>query len=161
MLYLIDANVLVTADKQYYPLDRVPQFWDWLLQQCEVGTIKMPFEIYDEIAQGNDELAAWIKQQHVRDVLMLDEEVDGDALNQVFATAYAADLTDTEVDEAGRDPFLVAYGCASNDRVIVTKEVSKPSKRRGRRKVPDACDDCGVSWMNDFALYRTLDFRIK
>jgi len=161
VVYLIDANVLVTADKQYYPLDRVPQFWDWLLQQCEAGTVKMPFEIYDEIAQGNDDLADWIKQQHVRDVLVLDEEVDGGALNHVFETAYAADLTDTEVDEAGRDPFLVAYGCVNDDRVIVTKEVSKPSKTRGRRKVPDACDDCGVKWMDDFALYRALDFRIK
>ena len=81
----------------------------------------MPFEIYDEIAD-------WIKQQHVRAVLVLDEKVDAGALNHVFATAYAADLADTEVDEAGRDPFLIAYGCVNSDHVIVTKEVSKPTK---------------------------------
>ena len=55
-LYLIDANVLIRANTDYYPLDRVPQFWDWLIAKASEGLIKMPFEIYDEIAQANGEL---------------------------------------------------------------------------------------------------------
>ncbi len=27
-LYLVDANVLIRAHEDYYPLDRIPQFWD-------------------------------------------------------------------------------------------------------------------------------------
>lgn len=161
MLYLIDANVLVTANNQYYSLDRVPQFWDWIQAQAEAGTIKMPFEIHDEIARGNDDLAEWITLAHVREALVLQEEADADALNYVFANAYGENLTDTELVEVGRDPFLVAYGLMDEDRVIVTKEVSKPSKVGSSRKVPDACDDCGVTWMDDFKLYRELDFRIN
>lgn len=160
-LYLIDANVLIRANTDYYPLDRVPQFWEWLIEKASEGLIKMPFEIYDEIARANGDVRDWLVQGHVRDALLLDESVDGDALNHVFATGYAADLNDTELEEAGRDPFLVAYAFIGEDRVVVTKEVSKPSKKRGRRKMPDACDDCGIVWMDDFALYRALDFRIK
>ncbi len=34
MLYLLDANVLIDADRDYYPIDRVPEFWDWILETC-------------------------------------------------------------------------------------------------------------------------------
>lgn len=27
MLYLLDANVLITASRLYYPVDQVPEFW--------------------------------------------------------------------------------------------------------------------------------------
>nr|WP_234706678.1 DUF4411 family protein [Ensifer aridi] len=27
-VYLLDANVLITAKNQYYPIHRVPEFWD-------------------------------------------------------------------------------------------------------------------------------------
>jgi Domain of unknown function (DUF4411) len=30
MLYLLDANVLITARNRYYPIDTVPEFWSWL-----------------------------------------------------------------------------------------------------------------------------------
>jgi Domain of unknown function (DUF4411) len=49
MLYLIDANVLITAHNDYYPIDGVPEFWDWLLHQATIDTVKMPLEIYEEI----------------------------------------------------------------------------------------------------------------
>ena len=56
MLYLLDANVLIRAHGDYYPIDRVPPFWNWLIAEGEAGHVKIPFEIYDEIAIGNDAL---------------------------------------------------------------------------------------------------------
>ena len=52
MLYLLDANVLIRAHEDYYPLDRVRPFWDWLIVEAAAGHTKMPFEIYDEIASS-------------------------------------------------------------------------------------------------------------
>ena len=160
MLYLLDANVLIRAHGDYYPIDRVPPFWEWLVSEGNNGHAKIPFEIYDEIANGNDLLAQWVKEKDTRDALVLDEEVDGDAFNRVLDEAYAPDLTDTEMEEAGRDPFLIAYALMGEDRCIVTKEVSKPSKTRGRRKVPDACNILDVPWMNDFRFYQERNFRV-
>ncbi|WXG51452.1 MAG: DUF4411 family protein [Candidatus Sedimenticola sp. (ex Thyasira tokunagai)] len=40
----------------------------------------------------------------------------------------------------------------------MTEEVSKPSKIRGRRRIPDACDTLNVNAINTFNLIRTLDF---
>ena len=30
-LYLLDANVLIRAHEDYYPVDRIPPFWTWLI----------------------------------------------------------------------------------------------------------------------------------
>ena len=52
MLYLLDANVLITASNSYYPLDQVPEFWSWLQHQAQLGTVKVPIEIMEEILAG-------------------------------------------------------------------------------------------------------------
>ena len=33
MLYLLDANILITAANTYYGISRVPEFWSWLQHQ--------------------------------------------------------------------------------------------------------------------------------
>tara|TARA_R110001583_G_scaffold184561_3_gene344010 strand:- start:815 stop:1300 length:486 start_codon:yes stop_codon:yes gene_type:complete len=160
LLYLLDANVLIRAHEDYYPVDRVPPFWEWIEQQAANGTVKMPLEIYSEIARATGLLSEWINSEEIKEVLLLDEEVDRTIFNGVIDRAYAPDLNDHELEEAGQDPFLVAYALNASNRVVVTKEVSKISKRRGRTKVPDACNTMGVRWINDFEFYRELDFRI-
>ena len=80
--------------------------------------------------------------------------------NHVIDTAYAPDLADHELEEAGRDPFLVTYGLMQENRTIVTKEISSPSKLRGRRKVPDACDILNIPCISDFRFYEARNFRI-
>ena len=37
MLYLLDSNVLIDANRDYYPIERVPEFWDWLVAMGELG----------------------------------------------------------------------------------------------------------------------------
>lgn len=160
MLYLLDANVLIRAHEDYYPLDRIPGFWDWLAEQAKQGRIKMPFEIHDEIAIARGPLKEWIVQEDIKSALILDEEVDSDVFNRVINEGYAPDLTDSELEEAGRDPFLAAYALMGAGRTIVTREISKTSQTRGRRRLPDVCNGFAIPWMNDFALWRTLDFRI-
>jgi hypothetical protein len=159
LLYLLDANVLIRAHEDYYGIDQVPQFWDWLLETAIAGTVKMPFEIHDEIAISTGPLKNWITQAEVKDVLILDEEVDQGLINQVLKRGYAADLTDSELEKIGRDPFLVAYGMMGENRVVVTKEVSKPSKQRGNRKLPDVCNAFSVPWMKDFDFFKAAGFK--
>ena len=162
LLYLLDANVLIHANKDYYPLDRMKGFWDWLQSQASDGLIKMPFEIYQEVAVGKDELAVWIKQPQVQDALRLDEEVDREVLQRVLDTGYGPSLTEDELDEAGRDPFLVAHSLmGGGQRTVVTKEVSRPSKWRGHTKVPNACHRLRVPCITDFEMYRQLNFRLQ
>lgn len=78
----------------------------------------------------------------------------------VIARGYAPDLNDIELLSLTRDPFLVAAAIGRNDRVVATREVSKPRKQRANRKVPDVCAMMGVGCINDYELWRRLDFRI-
>ena len=160
MLYLLDSNVIIRAHADYYPIDRIPQFWDWLVAEGSEGHAKIPLEIYNEITPATGPLKQWMTSSFVKDALILVEEVDRLIFNQVLDIAYAPDLTEDELEEAGRDPFLVAYGLMGEDRVVVTKETPRPSQRRGRRKLPDACDAMQVLWMPDFHFYRERNFRI-
>jgi len=158
LLYLLDANVLIRAHEDYYPIDRVPQFWNWLLVVADAGQVKMPFEIHNEIAISKGLLRDWICETDTKRKLILDEEVSPSLLNRVLSVGYAPDLNDSELEMIGQDPFLVSYALADSERVVVTKEVSKPSKCRANRKVPDVCNSVNVPWMKDFEFFRALNF---
>jgi len=162
VLYLFDANVLITASNTYYPIDQIPEFWEWLQFQAKAGNIKLPLEIMEEILAGkkdDDLLLAWMKEAANKTALLLDEAVDADLVNTVVEKGYAPDLTDDEVEEIGRDPFLVAYAMSGPDRMVVTREVSASSKKRQNRKLPDVCNTFGVQWCNPFRVNRELGFK--
>lgn len=163
-MYLLDANVLIRADADFYPLNRIPQFWDWVIEKGGVGDVKIPPEIHDEIAVGTGRLAEWISDHDVKSALILDEAPDPALVQQALNDGYQArdtSFNDGELMKIGRDAFLVAYGLVAPERVIVTREVSKPSRKLGNRHLPDACDDCGVRWTTDYEMYRLLDFNLN
>ena len=159
-LYLLDANVLIRADADYYPLDRVPPFWDWLLSKASAGLVKVPQQIYDEVVGSKSALGPWLKRQDVRDALVLDERPDARLLQQVIDFGYAPDLDDVELLKIGQDPFLVAAAIGNQERIVVTREVSRPSAQRANRKVPDVCQTFAIDAITDFEAWRRLDFRI-
>ena len=160
MLYLLDANTLIRANADYDPIERIPQFWDWLIECGRAGRVKIPNEIADEVTAGRDEVADWLKGEDAKIALRLGERVEVASLRHVVANGYAPDLDATEMQKIGKDPFLVAYALSKVDRTVVTKEFSKPSKQRANRKVPDVCNICGITWLNDFGFYREAGFRI-
>jgi hypothetical protein len=136
MLYVLDAGVLITANNSYYPVDRVPEFWAWLHHVGESGTAKIPLEFYEEVKEGR-------------------KDGDKDPLYE----GYANDLTDDEIEQIGRDPFLIAYALVdTKNRCVVTREVSKPSRTRQNRHIPDVCAGLGVKCCDPFVFARDLGF---
>ena len=164
MLYLIDANVLITAHNLYYPVNGVPEFRGWLKFRAAAGDIKMPLEIYEEVKDGGtdeerDLLFGWISEQENRAALILEEDVDPELVARVVHDGYAPDLNDQEIEQIGRDPFLIAYALAAPaERCVVTTEVSAPRKQRQNRKIPDVCASLGVSSCDTFMMLRALGF---
>ncbi len=66
---------------------------------------------------------------------------------------------DSEVEELGRDPFLVAHAIVQHsERCVVTTEVSKPAKKRQNRKVPDVCSTLALACCGPFDMYKKLNF---
>ena len=161
MLYLFDANVLITASNSYYPVDQIPEYWAWVRHQGKLGNIKLPLEILEEILAGrkkDDLLLDWIKEKENQEALKLHEASDPALVQKVVCDGYAPDLTDDELEEIGRDPFLIAYCMAAPNRCVVTTEASKPNKKRQNRRIPDVCDYLSVVWCNPFQVNRVLGF---
>jgi hypothetical protein len=159
VLYLLDANTLIDANRDYYGIGQVDEYWEWLVHFGEQGRIKIPLEIYEELKSGSDAVAAWAKDEKTEAALVLSEEVDIDLVRRVTEQGYASDLTDIEIEEIGRDPFLIAYALSEPaNRVIVTTERSKPKAQRKNRKVPDVCAQFGIRSCNAFTFGRELGF---
>jgi Domain of unknown function (DUF4411) len=154
------GTLLIRAHADYYPMDRMPPFWTWLLSMGTADVIKMPLEIYHEVATSTDMLGTWLKRSDVKKAILLEEATNGPRVRRIIVEGYAPDLNDVELEEIGRDPFLVAAALGGPDRVVVTREVSGPSKKRANRKLPDVCAQFSVPVINDFALYRALNFSI-
>ena len=162
MIYLLDANVLVDANRDYYPIDRVPEFWEWLVHVGKVGKVKIPIEIFEEIKEGNDALAIWAKRQEVEEALLLNEDVEVVLVSEVIDRGYAVDLTDDEVEKLGRDPFLIAYALKDKgNRCVVTTEASKPNAQRANRRLPDVCGSFEIPCCNTFKFISYLNFSTK
>lgn len=162
MLFLLDASVLIGADAGLLALDRVPEFWEWLLEKAREGRIKIPREMYEEIVRGgkDDRLVLWIEKH--KDDLVLADEASRKSVSEVTSRGYAPDLTEVEVEKTGRDPFLIAYAFNEpEERCIVTEEVSRPTATRGNRKIPDVCSLLRLHCCDTVELIRRLDFRTR
>lgn len=164
MLYLLDANVLITANNLYYPIESVPEYWEWLAHMGEQGLVKMPFEIFEEVKDGPDDgnkdpLFAWLQDPRHKKALLLDETADLGLVQTVLMDGYASDLTDDEIEQIGRDPFLIAYAMADyGARCVVTVETSEPKKRRQNKKIPNVCNTFHQAWCNPFEFNKALHF---
>lgn len=162
MLYLLDANVIHKANQEHYPIDRIPEYWDWLVHLGNQGTVKIPWQIYEEIKPSALDLKfqQWSQSNDVKSALILNEEVDPELVDRVFNTGYANDLNEVEIDKIGMDPFLIAHALKDvKNRCVVTGEVSKPSCKRGDRRIPDVCNSLGVTWYSPHQFIIRADFR--
>ena len=161
-MYLIDANVVIAAHRKYYGIDQVPEFWEWLQYHAMTQSLKMPAEIHAEIKydkENPDLLAEWAYSEDVKQHIILPEEIPVGLVQTVLADGYAPDLNDVEVEEIGADPFLIAAAAMDiQNRTVVTVEVSKRTRTRAKRRIPDVCDDLGVRWIDEHAFARVLGF---
>jgi hypothetical protein len=125
------------------------------------GRRKGSYEIYGEIAVSTGPLHDWLTDAAISKAMLFDQKIDPANLNLVLTQGYASDLNDSEIEEIGQDPFLIGYALADvANFTVVTKEVSAPSKQRANRRVPDVCKTFGIRSINDFELYRELNFKI-
>ncbi len=117
MLYLLDADVPIDAIRYYYPMDRVPQVWEWLIALAQSGQIKIPREICEEVSEGTDAVSNWLKENSAD--MLLQEIASPPMVSRVITKGYAPDLTDDEIEETGKDPFLIAYALIQAHKRVV------------------------------------------
>lgn len=162
-MYLLDASTLIDAKDYYYPIERVPEFWDWLIFHGREVNIKIPIEIYREFygQKGKeDELVIWAKRTEVKKALLLKESAEPDLVSRITYGGYLPNPTDDEIKKMGNDPFLLSYALRDvENRCVVTTEISKKSRKGAGAKIPDVCEKFHIRCINSFQLIRELDFK--
>jgi hypothetical protein len=160
--YCVDSNTFIEAKNRYYGLDFCPAFWSWLDQQAEAGALICVRSIYDEIADGGDELATWIRERNGHKWL---HRVDAAETQQAYraVVAHVEGRRNHYTDEAiarfmaKADPWLIAY-CLAHGHTLVTHERSQP-EARSAVKIPDVCLALNVLVENPFEMLRALNAR--
>ncbi len=168
MQYLLDANVLITANATYYEKGRVPHFWDWLAGEAVKGTVKIPQQIFEEITPSSKDwdFADWISASESN--LSLAENISDRHLIRVLQDGY--ELEPSTIAESlpvsdRNDVMLISYALAGNgNRCVVTleskQENAPPTLKPNRRKIPYVCRKLDIRHLDTFDFIRELDFRI-
>lgn len=159
---LLDANVFIEAKNRYYGFDLVPAFWTWLEDEAESGEIASTDMIYDELKDGGDDLAAWVKDR--RDVIFRvpsSSQAVANAVGRlgtwVQSENYKPHVLADFMDSA--DPFLVGAAIEIGS-ILVTQETPAGASRK-KVKIPDACRHLGVDYENTFEMMRALGARFS
>ncbi|MEH0147326.1 DUF4411 family protein [Corynebacterium sp. Q4381] len=161
-MYLLDANVLISAAERNYPPDVVPGFWDQLLDAVANGEVKIPEAVYREVTTLEDKwLTGWLKNnvdQRRGDVLY-------ENLAQARMLARVADwVTDPARPYASRhvnnflrhaDPRLIA-AAATEAAVVVTYEERVADPNSTKVKIPNVADEFGVACVLPMEMFRSL-----
>jgi len=161
MAYCLDSNTFIEAKNRYYALDFCPAFWDWVDREAAATQLLCVRAIYDEIADGKDDLAAWMKARNGDWLRKVDAEDTQQAFKQVVAHVESrrGHYTDAAIARfMGRgDPWLTAY-CLAHGHTLVTHERSQPESKSSV-KIPDVCKALGVATITPFELLRALSAR--
>jgi hypothetical protein len=153
-MYLIDSDVLIDAKNRHYGFDIVPGFWEWLENAHLAGSVFVVQKVADEVQQGGDELASWMKRQPGS------FKIQADASDQPSLKILAEWVNDhPRYTASAKSTFLSAgdYFLVAQARnlsyVVVTQETPQPDSK-GSIKIPDACTAVGVTCTTPFEMLR-------
>lgn len=109
-MYIFDTCILVNANRVQFPISTNNLFWDWLVDCGKQGKIKIPESVFDEIGEGNDGLAQWIKQNKEHFFIPKDDAYTHmPAVMDAYVKAYGQDSSFPEgtLETLKADPYVV------------------------------------------------------
>ena len=156
--YVLDANILINAYHDYYPIDLFPGFWEFIDHHISEGRVLIIDRVRAEI-KNPPQLVQWIERT-TNGVFV------PTAIQPAIADSYGqmADWVQENPqylpaagDKFARDAdgWLIAYASVSSS-VVVTNEVFDPNVRI-RVPIPNLCDEFDVECKNALELLRDLD----
>jgi hypothetical protein len=163
--YLIDSDVLITAKNLYYAFDICPGFWKSILHHHRRGAAFSVDRVRSELLAGRktEDLVQWVTSEVPAEFFL---EVDSDDVTSVYTDIMLwAQRHSTYTPQAkakfatGADGWLVAYAKV-HGAVVVTNEQRAPASK-SEIKIPDVCDEFGVTAENPFSMLRDLGARFE
>ncbi|MCK6078366.1 DUF4411 family protein [Paenibacillus silvae] len=162
-MYVLDANVFISAHRGYYDFDLAPSFWKSLVSHASQNNICSIDKIQDEIISPNpkekdpDRLHLW-SAENFKDYFEKTDSLDViESYAEIQQWAYNnPQFTASAKDEFARnaDAWLIAYA-KSKQHTLVTHEAYNPEMKK-RILIPVVCREFNVNYVNTFEMLRNL-----
>ncbi|MGN6334113.1 MAG: DUF4411 family protein [Motilibacteraceae bacterium] len=131
-MYLLDANVFISANRLHYGLDFAPGFWDWMLRAHGWGRIASVSAVEQELRRLQDNLSTWATSSCPTGFFEGPLQATATSMSQLSVWAmghanYKPAAKSTFL--ASADYVLIAHAHATR-RVVVTHEKSEPNSKK-------------------------------
>jgi hypothetical protein len=154
MAYLIDTDIFIAAKNLHYGMDFCPAFWDWLVEANRAGKLLSVEAVHDDLAAGEDDLAAWAK---ARDdgFFVAPVETDLPALGQVtqWINDHQTYTPAAKQTFLGCSDYFIVSQALAGSHTVITHE--KPENSVNRVKIPSVCVALKVKYMTPWQMLRT------
>lgn len=160
--YAIDANILISAYRLYYPFDVAPAFWRQLTEKGS-GSIVLVDRIRDEILKNEDQLSEWLKENV--DQFYFSSSQDSLVIETYSKIMSAVNQHPRYHESAKRefadvaDAWLCAHAL-THSYIVVTEEIHEPN-RINRIKIPGVCEKFGISYIDRLWFIREIGIRFE
>lgn len=164
-IYIVDADVFISAKNQYYAFDICPGFWESLIQHHNAGNVYSVDRVRNELLAGRktEDLVQWVRNDLPSDFFL---NVDDDDVTAAYTEIMIWVQRHPQYFDyakakfaAGADGWLVAYAMV-HDAIVVTNEQSAPQSRR-EIKIPDVCVQFNVTYKDTFLMLKDLAIRFE
>ena len=169
--YLLDANILITPHKQYYPFDFAPSFWKQLanvLRRKDATILRVVSnEILDKM---NDSLSEWFKgiknDIKIPSVKRNQKAHDNYALVlQYIQTCgfYTGNALLNWARDGVADPWLIATAMDNGYKIVTNEQPSGNlsfKNLQNNPKIPDVARYFGVQCISLFDFMRAMSFKM-
>ncbi|MEK3855849.1 DUF4411 family protein [Cytobacillus sp. FSL H8-0458] len=162
-MFILDANVFISAHRSYYSFDFAPSFWEALEKSAQQSAICSIDKIHDELtcAAEPDELHNWSGNEFREYFEKTDSHdvISAYAELQQWANSSEHFLPEAKSEFASNaDAWLIAYA-KSRGGTLVTHEAYNREKRN-RILIPVACEAFEVPYVNTFEMLRQLGIKL-
>ena len=157
--YWLDSDILIQAANDAYQFDVVPGFWEFLNNHITQGEFCMPKEVERELAERDDDVYQWVRQQSNEFVVEQNQNVQRvytDIADYVSNGPFGADHKRGFLRRA--DGWLIAHAQVTNG-IVVTRE-TRAGDGTQQVKIPNICDQFGVASINQSELLRRFGVRL-
>ena len=149
--YLIDSNVLIEANNQYYGAQFCPAFWDWLALRFYDGHVSIIHHVAREASNRDDVVARWVSKNEA--FFLTPDSTVTEAAHTIGNWVRSQNFRHGAIREFmdSTDNWLIAYAMA-HAYTVVTQEVRSNGVRKV--KIPNVCEQFNVPCINTFEMLR-------
>lgn len=142
--YWLDASSIIWCNRDLFPLDSVPGYWNWLETKLDDGSVVTHKKIYAETIKGANgekpsKIAVWVKNRKglwcsygcTDESKQMMGEISIYCINK-----YGYDTAKAFLD--GADALLISRAAIDKGVVVTQESVNKEPR------IPSVCDHFGV-----------------